>query len=398
MTQTNSVGTATGRNGTGQAGNGAPAAPGPAGGGWGRRAFLTALLAAPGLARAQGSVNAQDLLGRTVTLPRPARRVVCMPGRQLAVLNLLHPDPASLLAGWTGDMRTGAVAEYAAWRGRFPALDTVPVLGAATVPDPGTVEKILSLGADLVLFSRNAVQASGGADSAILRSLTEAGLPFAVVDFFASPLRDTVPSLAALGRLLGREDQAAAFTAFYSETLDRVRARTAGLAATPRVMMHAHAGGTACCNSPGQGTFNDFIRMAGGHNIGADVLPGAIGPLTLEYVLTQDPGVYVATGGSFNGRGGVLLGAGIEPGPARASLREIVEGAHLQALTAVRDGRAHAIWHGCNDNPTHMVAIEALLRWIHPDRAGGIDPRQTLEALNTRFAAVPMEGTYWVDF
>jgi iron complex transport system substrate-binding protein len=366
-------------------------------GGLGRRALLAALLSAPSLARAQGSVSARDLLGRTITLPRPARRVVCMPGRQLAVLNLLHPDPVSLLAGWTGDMRTGAVAEYAAWRRRFPALENVPVLGAATVPDPGTVEKILSLGADLVLLSRNAVQASGGPDSAILRSLAEAGLPFAVVDFFASPLRDTVPSLTALGRLLGREEQAAAFVAFYAETLDRVRARTAGLQAAPGVMMHAHAGGTACCNSPGQGTFNDIIRLAGGHNIGADVLPGAIGPLTLEYVLTQDPRVYVATGGSFNGRGGVLLGAGVAPGPARASLREVIEGANLQALTAVRDGRAHAIWHGCNDNPTHMVAVEALLRWIHPDRAGGIDPAQTLDRLNTRFAAVPMEGTYWMD-
>lgn len=367
----------------------------------GRRALLAALLASPlampAIAHAQGSVSAQDLLGRSVTLPRPARRIICMPGRQLAVLNLLHPDPASLLAGWTGDMRTGAVAEYAAYRRRFPALESVPVLGAATVPDPGTVEKILALGADLVLLSRNAVQASGGPDSAILRSLSDAGLPFAVVDFFASPLRDTIPSLTTLGRLLGREEQASAFIAFYAETLDRVRARTAGLDTTPRVMMHAHAGGTACCNSPGQGTFNDFIRMAGGHNIGADVLPGAIGPLTLEYVLDQDPKVYVATGGSYNGRGGVLLGAGVQPGPAKASLREVVEGAHLQALTAVHEGRAHAIWHGCNDNPTHMIAIEALLRWLHPERAEGIDPARTLEAMNKRFAAVPMEGTYWVD-
>jgi iron complex transport system substrate-binding protein len=360
-----------------------------------RRALLAAALAAPAVARAQAApVAARDLLGRDVTLPRPARRVICLPGRLLAVLNLLHPEPAALLAGWSADMRSGAVAEYAVWRARFPALDGVPLLGQGTVPEPGTVERMLALDADLVLLSRASANASGGA---VLRSLDAAGLPYAVVDFFAAPLRDTLPSLRILGTLLGREAQATAFAAFYAEALDRVRARTAGLAAAPKLMMHAHAGGTACCNSPGQGTFNDFIRAAGGHNIGADVLPGAVGPLTLEYLLTQDPAVYVATGGSYNGRGGVLLGAGIAPAAARASLAEVIARDNLGALTAIREGRAHALWHGCNDNPAHIVAIEALLRWLHPDRAEGIDPRRSLEAMNARFAAVPMEGTYWVD-
>jgi iron complex transport system substrate-binding protein len=364
-----------------------------------RRALLAAtaaMLATPGLAKAQGPVTATDLLGRTVSLPRPARRIICLPGRQLAVLNLLHPEPAGLLAGWSNDMRIGAVAEYAAYRRRFPALDSVPVLGTA-VPDPGTVEKILALGADLVLLSRAVVQSSGGIDGSILRSLNDAGLPFAVVDFFASPLRDTVPSLTAIGQLIGRPEQAQALVGFYTGLLDRVRARTQGLQTQPSVMMHAHAGGTPCCNSPGQGTFNAFITMAGGHNIGADMLTGALGPLSLEYVLTQDPKVYIATGGSYNGRGGVMLGAGIGAAEARDSLRDVIAGAKLDSLTSVHDGRAHGLWHGCNDTPAHIVAIEAMLGWIHPDRAEGLDPARSLEALNTRFAAVPMEGTYWVD-
>jgi iron complex transport system substrate-binding protein len=361
-----------------------------------RRILLASLLAAPCIARAQGAVTARDLLGREVTLPRPASRIICMPGRHLAVLNLLHPEPASLLAGWSNDMRVGAVAEYAAYRRRFPELDAVPVLGSA-VPDAGTIERILMLRPDVILLARNAVQASGGLDGNVLRTLADSGIPFAVVDFFAQPLRDTVASLTILGQLLGRQSQAEALIAFYTQSLDRVRARTAGLTARPAVVMHAHAGGTPCCNSPGQGSFNDFIRLAGGHNIGADILPGAIGNLSLEYLLTQDPKVYIATGGSYNGRGGVLLGAGIQPGPARDSLKSVIEGAHLESLTAVRDGQAHGLWHGCNDTPAHMLAVEAMLRWIHPDLAQGVDPAQSLETLNKRFAAVPMEGTYWVD-
>ena len=43
------------------------------------------------------------------------------------------------------------------------------------------------------------------------------------------------------------------------------------------------------------------------------------------------------------------------------------------------------------------MAIEAMARWFHPEATAGIDPAATLAAMNQRFAAVPMQGTYWTD-
>jgi len=364
-----------------------------------RRALaLSALaVASPSLVRAQEPIRVTDYLGREVRLARPARRIVLAQGRHLAVLNLLHPEPVSLVAGWADDMLIGAVSESRAYVRRFPQTARIPVIGRSA--QTLHLEPVLALEPDLVVMSGGAgARADVMTSLPLVRGLEAAGVPVAAIDFFYDPLANTVVSLRTLGRLIGRERQAAALIALHEAGIARVRTAIAD-APTPRptVMMHAHAGGTPCCNSPGRGTFDGFIRLAGGHNIGADVLSGATGSLSLEHLLTVDPDVYVATGGSYNGRGGVMLGADVDEAEARASLKQVIHGQKLDALAAVKNGRAHGIWHGCNDSPAHVMAIEALAKWIQPGRTNDLDPTRTLTTLNEKFAAVPLEGTYWTS-
>ena len=349
-------------------------------------------------------IRVRDLLGREVVLPRPARRIVLGSGRYLAVLNLLHPDPASLVVGWSDDLRRSQAGEYEAFRRRAPGLDAVPVLARGA--EGMHAENLLALRPDLVILTRSAaldgrLPAQGTTTAAepgvLLRTLDAAGVPVAVVDFFQQPLTDTRPSLQILARLIGREAQAEAFLGFYQSRLDRLQGLDFGGTERPSVFMHAHAGGLDCCYSPGKGVFDDFIRMAGGRNIGADKLPGVTGQLGLEYVLSANPRFYVATGGPYGGRGGVSLGAGVSEAAARDSLGQVLRSQKLDGLAAAGGGRAHALWHGFNDSPAHLVAIEVLARWLHPEKTSAIDPVATLRELNTRFAAVPMDGCYWVD-
>ncbi|MHA3904194.1 ABC transporter substrate-binding protein [Castellaniella sp. WN] len=364
------------------------------------RALLLGLACLAGAATA-APIQVTDVLGRRVTLPGPAHRVVLAQARHFQVLSLLAPDPAALLAGWSDELRTSFAPDYQAALKRFPALAQVPVVGRHT-PDSFSVERTLALRPDLVVMTATFAGLAPGqpaGESPLIGRLEAAGVPVIVIDFFIRPMENTVPSLRALGHAIGQGDRAEAFIDFYQRHMRAVAERLADLPADrrPPVFVHAHAGSTDCCNSPGTGTFNEMIAYAGGHNIGADVLKAATGKLNFEYINARAPQVYVATGTGARKGAGLAIGAGVTEAGARASLAHLIESNRLDALPAVRSGNSHGIWHAFNDSPLHVVFIEALAHWIHPDRFADMDPAGTLREINERFLAVPLEGTYLVD-
>lgn len=346
-------------------------------------------------------IQVTDILGRQVTLPAPAQRVVLAQARHFQVLSLLAPDPAAILAGWSDEFKTSFAPDYAVALERFPALAQVPVVGRHRA-DTFSVETTLGLRPDLVVMTASFAGLAPGqpaAESPLIRSLEAAGVPVIVIDFFIHPMENTIPSLRALGEAIGHGDRAEAFIRFYEARLATIASRLDGLddADRPPVFVHAHAGITDCCSSPGAGTFNEMVEYAGGHNIGADVLKTPTGKLNFEYINARMPQVYVATGTGSRAAKGLAIGAGVDETAARASLRRLIDANHLDALPAVRSGNSHGVWHAFNDSPLHVVLIEALAHWIHPERFADLDPADTLRTINTRFLAVPLDGTYLVN-
>lgn len=340
-----------------------------------------------------------DIAGREVVLEKPATRILLAQGRHLPALALIHPDPVSILAGWQSDMRRQDPATYELFRKKFPALDAVPVVGDG-IPENFSIERALALHPDVAILSWYVAGMHHGQSepSAIVKRFEDAGIPVVIVDFFANPLRDTAPSIGILGKVVGREREAAAFLKFYDEHLARLKTTIAAHPSDrPTVFMHAHAGANECCYSSGKGTFDDFITLAGGKNIVGDVIPGSTGQISLEYLIAKNPDIYVATGGAhLAASGGLVLGTGVDAEAARQRFATLLARPGLSGLSAVTSGRAHALWHMFNDSPSHIVALEWLAKWIHPDLFQDLDPEDTMRQLN-RFSAVPLQGTYWVS-
>lgn len=353
-----------------------------------------ALAALP--AAAEEAVVVTDITGRTVTLPRPARRVLLAEGRQILALSLLDPKPVDFLAAWLGDFRRNDSESYAQYRRKFPEIDQVPMLG---IGSDGTfpVERAIEIKPDVAVLGVSF--ASGGRANDLARQLEAAGIPVVFTDFFVAPFEHTVASVRILGRLIGRDARANEFAEFYERHMKRIAdlvARANG--PRPRVLLETHASAGDCCHAPGAGNIGRFIAFAGGDSISAAVAPGPTAQLSLEYVIAANPDIYVGTGGAhLKASSGLVIGPGFDTAAIRERLAAVVARPGFSGLNAVRNGRVHGLFHNIISTPLNLVAAEALARWLHPEAGREIDPDATIAELNARFLAVPLQGVYWID-
>lgn len=357
--------------------------------------FACALFALLGLAMAapaSAEIRARDLEGREVVLDQPAHRILIDDGRYLIALSLIHPDPVSLLSAWPRDINRIGPETYRQYAEKFPAIEKL----AKTSSSAGTisVEQVLGAQPDIAIFS---LQSKPGADD--IERLEAAGVAVAIIDFFDQPLKNLEPSLRFLGEITGRRAQAEEFIAFRHEHMEAIAAKIAAAESPrPRVFLEPHAARTEeCCTSPGRGNIGNYIEFAGGENIGS-VLQGVTGMLNLEYVISADPQVYIATGGPhMEGTAGLLIGPGYDRQRVQETLKSVAARKGISGIAAVREHRVHGIAHQLLNSPLDILTIEALAKWIRPDLFAELDPEKTREEINRRFLAVPLTGIQWAD-
>lgn len=334
-------------------------------------------------------ITVTDMRDRTVTIPAPAKRIVLAEGRHILTLALLDKNPVSLVAAWGNDLRRYSPETFEALKKRFPATASVPEVGGFGPGGGFSMEAVIAAKPDLVIFTMYGPVPDG------IGKLDAAGIPYVFVDFFQKPLEKTVPSMRMLGKLLDRETQAEAFVSFYESTMATVATRIAKLDRRS-VIFHLNPNGKDCCFTSGRGNMTDFIAAAGGHNIGADKVPGPAGRLSLEYILSRDPDFYLAGGGSTVALTGLKIGPAISKAVAEETLAKVLETPGFPNLRAVREKRAAGIWLFFFDVPMFFVGVEAMAKMLHPAAFADIDPDRTLARLNSEFLAFPIEGTFWV--
>ncbi|MHA7854255.1 ABC transporter substrate-binding protein [Marinobacter shengliensis] len=370
--------------------------------------FVAALLGGVLLIQAgvvQAARTVTDLADRQVTIPETVDRVILGESRYIPALAILDGDATiDRLAGILPDFEQTDPGGYAQYLERFPALAEVPKVGHASA-DSFSLESVLAIGADLAIFSLEG-HGPGAHNRALIERLERAGVAVVFVDFRQQPLVNTPRSMALLGDVLGREQEAQKFNRFYREELARVSEVVSDIPPDnrPRVFLHSRLGlHDSCCETMVRGMMGRFIDAAGGRNVAADRVPGVSGVMNLEYLLSDPPDRYLATAiGSRKYQVSdadqpyVMLGAGVDGPMARESFRRATDRPGLRALEPIRELRAMAIWHHFYNTPMNVVAVQALARWLHPEELSELDPEQTLETFYREFQPVPLDGRYWI--
>jgi iron complex transport system substrate-binding protein len=224
---------------------------------------LLALLASEALAQ----IEVVDDRGNTVILERPAQRIVS-----------LSPHITEMLFAAGAGERIVATVLFS----DFPeAAKEIPVIGSHNAV---AYESLLAANPDLVI-----AWASGNGDEIIAR-LKSLGLTVYLDE--PTKIEDIPRSLQRIGTLVGREEITEREAAVFTKTLNALRIVNG---TKPPVNVFYQIWNDPITTLNGKHLVSDVIRLCGGKNIFADVIP--IAPVVnLESVLTANPDVIVVSG------------------------------------------------------------------------------------------------------
>ena len=238
-------------------------------------AFLLALAFSPTI---HAAVTVRDDAGNSVTLARPAQRVISM-----------APHITELLFAAGGGSHVAGAMNFS----DYPeAAKRLPLVGSDAQID---MERVLALKPDLIVVWKS------GNTARQLEQLKSLGIPI----FYSEPQRldDIATSLTRLGRLLGSDAPAQAAAADYRR---RIAALAARYAQRPQVRVFYQVWSKPLYTLNGEHIVNDAIRLCGGQNIFANlkVIAPQVGA---EAVLAENPEAVFGAESHDTGDAGVYL-------------------------------------------------------------------------------------------
>ena len=225
------------------------------------RLFATAGICALGVGLSTAQITVTDDLQRTVTIPRPAQRII----------SLAPSITESLFAIGAGD-RIAGITTYCNYP---PATASKSRVGGMTTP---SIESIVALHPDLVLVSME-----GNLRDDFTR-LTDLRIPIAVTN--PRTLDGIFRSLTMLGQLTGTGDSASHLIAALRQRADSIVRRNGTQPARTLLFVSLQP-----LIAAGARTFIDeLVRQAGGVNLAAQTAL-TYPTLSREAVITFDPDV-----------------------------------------------------------------------------------------------------------
>ncbi len=171
----------------------------------------------------------------------------------------------------------------------------------------------------------------------------------------------------------------------------------------PLVFLETAAGWSTdeCCKTFGSFNYGRFVELAGGRNYGSTLFTAFSSDVSLEGIIAANPAVIIGTGANWaEARPEVtstLLGYEGDPEENQTRLEKLAARDGFKDLDAVRNGRFHSIYHQFYNSPFHVVAIQQLAKWIHPDLFEDLDPEATFVELHERFLPFDYSGQFWLS-
>ncbi|MBY8976912.1 ABC transporter substrate-binding protein [Rhodobacteraceae bacterium NNCM2] len=336
------------------------------------------------------TITVTDVLGRAVEVPERAERILL--GFYFEDFYAVGgPDAYDrVVAISRGPWEGWRALQWEAYVAADPRIEQLIDVGEI---DSGTfsLETAVAAKPDVAILAAWQYNALGEAAG----RLEEAGIPVVVLDFNAQTVEKHVASTLALGAILGQGERALALADQYANAVADVALRLQGVTERPRVYVElARKGAGEVDNSYGNTMWGRLIETAGGENIAMGQI-AKWGPLSPEYVLTQNPEVIFLAGSGWAGRDqAVVMGPGVEPATSHARMTPYLSRPGWQGLDAVKDGNVYAIYHGGARTLYDFAFLQYLAKALHPELFADVDPQENLDAFFRDYMPIRFNGTY----
>jgi iron complex transport system substrate-binding protein len=323
------------------------------------------LAAAAAYGQDPSAVAVVDSLGRSVAVPGRVDRIIS-----------LEPEVTRILVALGAGDRLVGIDYFLRDHDHLcplvlPQGSRLPVV--SNQAQELAVEEAVRLRPDVIFTSPSEFRTA----ESIERKLDVPVLALASMGRFAKLLDE----IRTLGRIVGREERAAALVAYFEETLrtaDRVVA-PASSETKPSVYL---AFWGSLVRTP---VSYDPVEAAGGRNAAAGLLPDYLGAagasVPLEKLLVWDPEV-------------ILVQGNYPPAERRVSVEAVLRDPRLASLRAVKSGRVHytfGYWYWW-DPALVLVETVYLARLLRPGGPPGFDLTAEGDAVFKEFYGI--EGAF----
>jgi iron complex transport system substrate-binding protein len=352
------------------------------------------LLLSPLLAQAADwPVTVKDMDNRTVTIPQAPQRIILQDGRDIFALALLERDnPFAKVVAWNNLPKKQDTQTWDVLKRQWPEAEKILDMQFS---DQGNVdlETIISRHPDLMIAQLRAKPSL--VQSGVLAKLEALHVPVVFVDYELHPVENTLPSIILLGKVMGQNERAKAYTDFYQQRLDTLHQRLATVTKKPLVFIEPIAGvaglDNGCCFTHAHNGWGGLVEAAGGVNIGSQLLPGATGTVSVEKIISLNPDYYLMSGSKRPGKGTAVVpfGYNVDRKEVETAFNALMARQGVSSIPAVVQGHTGALYHHFYNNPYNIVAIETLSKIFYPDHFKDIDPLADYHTIIKDFTHIP---------
>lgn len=345
-------------------------------------------------------IEITDVTGRTVTLKKPAERVVLQwsgaGGPFFTISALMGKNTPKVIAGMDTSLQDYRADMWKHFTTEMPELAKIPVVG--TIGDKTfNAEQVVALNPDVIFIP---VDLKDQYESDAKAKMDAAGIQTIYIDYHAEKLESHQKSIEAIGKALGKEERAEEINKFYTDRVTRVLDRVSKInKPKPTVYLEVGMNGSEEFGNSFSSNYSwgALATMAGADVITKDVIKKT-SPINPEFILEKNPDIIMIMGSYWPKKPtSMRLGFEATEDSSQALLKAFTtERQGWSELKAVENKQVYSAHHGLPREVFDAAVFEYLAKTFYPEEFKDVDPEATLKEFYDKFLPFSYSGIWFM--